>query len=187
MTDNDSNNITSLVSHRDYAMKIVSRLLPPSDVEDVVQEAYIKAFQMMKRKTIDYPKTYLCTIAKNLAFDLLKRAHLTVSIFDDENELSELQLIGRQDDTHKKVCVEQSLERVSEAMRLIPEKCRRVLILKKVYGYKNKEIATELDVTIKTVEAHMTTGIKRFNFYMKTLESRTTLQEAYGTEKQRQR
>jgi DNA-directed RNA polymerase specialized sigma24 family protein len=52
MTDNDSSNICTLFSLQGYAVKIVSKLLPPYDVEDIVQEAYVKAYQIMKRRKL---------------------------------------------------------------------------------------------------------------------------------------
>ena len=40
----------------------------------------------------------------------------------------------------------------------MPERCREIFVLSKVEGLSNKQIAEQLDISIKTVEAQMTTA-----------------------------
>ena len=48
----------------------------------------------------------------------------------------------------------QRLGQGREAVRQLPEQCRRVFVLKKVYGYSQREIAKELSLSESTVEKH---------------------------------
>ena len=52
------------------------------------------------------------------------------------------------------------LDKVRQQIDKLPPKCREVFILSKVEGLKYKEIAEKLDISTKTIEAHMTKALK---------------------------
>jgi RNA polymerase sigma-70 factor (ECF subfamily) len=52
------------------------------------------------------------------------------------------------------------------AVRELPIQCRRAFILKKVYGFSQREIARELGLTESTVEKHIAKGIAACSAYM---------------------
>jgi DNA-binding CsgD family transcriptional regulator len=55
-------------------------------------------------------------------------------------------------------------------------------VLKKVYGYSQKEIALSLSISENTVEKHIATGIKRCSHYMALLKQpKPTNQPASGS------
>jgi RNA polymerase sigma factor (sigma-70 family) len=58
---------------------------------------------------------------------------------------------------------QQKLGIYCEAVASLPTQCRRVVIMKKVYAMQNKEIARRLDLSVSTVEKHLTKGIRRLN------------------------
>ena len=54
--------------------RAVSKIVPPHEVEDVVQETYVRLCQVGAPEKINHPKSYLYKMARNLALDILKRA-----------------------------------------------------------------------------------------------------------------
>jgi RNA polymerase sigma factor (sigma-70 family) len=58
---------------------------------------------------------------------------------------------------------QQKLGVYCEAVASLPSQCRRVVIMKKVYGMQNKEISRRLELSVSTVEKHLTKGIRRLN------------------------
>ena len=52
------------------------------------------------------------------------------------------------------------------AVRRLPVQGRRVYILRRVYGYSQKETADYLGITVKTVEAHQAKAMVRCADYM---------------------
>ena len=54
--------------------RAVSKIVPPHEVEDVVQETYVRLCQVGAPEKINHPKSYLYKTARNLALDSLKRA-----------------------------------------------------------------------------------------------------------------
>lgn len=157
------------VGCRRLLMRLVSRVVPHKDVEDVVQDTYIRACQT------DYevyqPRSFLVTIARNLALDHVKRAdnRLCDSIDDETADLLSTTLISN--DVTLAECV--SRERFAHfcgAVKELPEQCRKVFVLKKVYGYSQKEIAKRLNISESAVEKHVATGLKRSRDYMKAID-----------------
>ena len=48
-----------------------------------------------------------------------------------------------------------------DAIDRLPEKCREIFVLSKMEGLSNKQISEQLNISIKTVEAQMTTAFVR--------------------------
>lgn len=51
-------------------------------------------------------------------------------------------------------------EKVETAISNLPEHCRRVFFMSRFEDKTNKEIAVTLDISVKTVEAHMTKALR---------------------------
>lgn len=52
------------------------------------------------------------------------------------------------------------LKKLEECLQLLPKRCQLVFLEKKVSGLKNKEIASNLNISLKTVEGHVARGYK---------------------------
>lgn len=52
------------------------------------------------------------------------------------------------------------LKKLEECLQLLPKRCQLVFLEKKVSGLKNKEIASNLNIALKTVEGHVARGYK---------------------------
>lgn len=124
-----------------------------ASVEDVVQESYIRALEAQKRCDIRNPQAYLYRTSRNLALKTLQKSmnRLTDSLEESELEKVAANEIGLDEE----YLAGERFEYFCRAVRLLPVKCRRVFILRKVYGYSQKEIAQHLHISEKTVEAHI--------------------------------
>ena len=150
---------------RDSMMRMVSRIVPPKEIEDIVQETYVRICQMDKRKLVEQPKSFLMKTARNLAFDHLKKAETRLADgVETELDFDVESLIH--DRVFDSVASNEEFSRFCEAIRLLPAQCRRVFVLKKVYGYSQKEIAKEMNLSESTVEKHIAVGFKRCASYM---------------------
>ena len=49
----------------------------------------------------------------------------------------------------------------------LPARCREVVVLRKIQGIPQKEVATMLSLSEKTVESHFTRGMKRCEAYLR--------------------
>jgi len=66
---------------------------------------------------------------------------------------------------------EQRIKKVQDLVETLPEHCKEILLLSKQKGYKNREIAEHLNISIKTVESQIRiafqkirAGFKKSNF-----------------------
>ena len=55
----------------------------------------------------------------------------------------------------------QELAVLVKAIQGLPDRCRQVFALRKVYGYSQKEIALRLNISENTVEQHLTKAARR--------------------------
>ncbi len=160
MTD-DAHVQNVYLSIRRLLARSVSRLVPPHDVEDIVQETYVRVCQVKKPEAINCPRSFLLKTARNLALDHIKRAEnrLVKVLSSDDAVLAEIG--GGRDETFHSAASDQEFALFCEAVRQLPVHCRRVFVLKKVYGYSQKEIARQLQISESTVEKHIAVGMQR--------------------------
>ncbi len=170
-------NIASLfVSLRSTLARAVSRLVPPKEVEDIVQETYVRVCQVETPDQIQFPRSFMLRTAQNLALDHLKRAETRLNVsLDDELDLELAGYTTRADETFDRVAAKQEFGFFCEAVRQLPLQCRKAFVLKKVYGYSQKEIALSLDISENTVEKHIATGIKRCAQFMAELKQEASV------------
>lgn len=129
-----------------------------------MQEAYVRVCQVEKLEDIKYPRAFLLRTAKNLALDYVKSAGVRLTEGMDEEELG-LAAQGA-DTTYAQVAAREEFAMFCEAVRYLPEQCRRAFVLKKVYGYSQREIARFMEISESTVEKHIASGMKHCNSYL---------------------
>jgi RNA polymerase sigma factor (sigma-70 family) len=156
------------LSWRNYLTRVVSRIVPPHDIEDIVQETYVRACQLRAGDEIRSPRAFMTRIARNLALDHIKRAEarLTSRIDEDaEGSLGEAGIVPHE--PFHLVASNEEFAHFCDAVRRLPVQCRRVFVLRKVYGHSQQEIARELNLSENTVEKHIAEGMKRCTNYMR--------------------
>jgi RNA polymerase sigma-70 factor (ECF subfamily) len=116
------------------------------DASDVVQEAYLRAYKSLKRFRGDAQfSTWLYRIVANCAATALgKRAKARHDDLDDNADLVDLRP-DYDPDAHLDATVER--ERVTEALRELPDGLRAVVVLRDVYDLPHEAIANELGIT----------------------------------------
>ncbi len=158
---------TLYLSFRNALIRAISHIVPPRDIEDIVQEAYVRVCQVEQKETIKYPRSFLLKTAKNLALDYVKSAGNRLNLSIDENDLEQAAR-GEEErnETYRNAIAKEEFAQFCEAVRHLPAQCRRAFILKKVYGFSQREIAEYMSISESTVEKHIANGIKRCSYYM---------------------
>jgi RNA polymerase sigma-70 factor (ECF subfamily) len=155
------------LSVRKNLWRAASRILPPHEIEDVVQEAYVRLCQVENPEEIKNPKSYLLRTVRNLALDQVKRAEHRLSVrWDEDPEHGHHAVRVDSDNVYEQSSSSEEFGHFCEAVRQLPPQCRRVFVLKKVYGYTQREIAEELELSESTVEKHVALGVRRCAAYM---------------------
>ena len=158
-----------LVNH-DFLKRFLARFFSDSqDIEDVAQEAYLRAYVAEQQKEIEQPKAYLFRIARNLALTQLTKKSKKITDYLEESGASVVIEYGAAADTE--VEAQESLGLYCEAVAALPEKCRQVFLLRKVHGLAHKEIAQRMSLSVSSVEKYLLRGI---------LECKAFVQEREG-------
>lgn len=154
---------------QDYIAKIVSRIVPPHEVEDIVQETYVRACKFGSKQKVRYPGALMTQIARNLALDYLKSANVSLrSSKHIGDEYSANAVVAQSSNsTFDEVCSRQEFALFCESVRELPQQCRRVFVMKKVYGFSQREIAEKLQMSESTVEKHIAKGVKQCALYIR--------------------
>lgn len=144
----------------------------PAEIDDLVQEAFIKAFTALETYSTQYAfSTWLYKIATNHSIDYLRKKKLrTLSIDqpvktrDGEYEY-ELPDTTYRPDQH--IVRDQRNALIQEAIDSLPEKYNRVIVMRHQQEKSYDEIATELDLPLGTVKAHIFRARVLLNKYLR--------------------
>ena len=100
-------------------MRFASRFLrKPQDIEDVVQEACVKALEAQNQRRIDHPKAYLYRATKNLALKQLAKSAYRLT--DSVGDFDELTVIDSDQTIESEFESRQKFELFCRAVRQLP-------------------------------------------------------------------
>ncbi len=139
------------------------------DIDEMAQEAFLRAFDAESRQEIQSPKAYLFRVARNIALRELNKKSRQLTDYLEESVGENV--LSREASTEEDVIAQQKLQQYCNAIAELPEQCRRVFLLRKVQAYSHKEIAAQLNISVRTVEKHIAKRVDRFTDYMASQES----------------
>ena len=132
-----------------YALNITESY---EDSEDIVQQIFVELLEKAVAGSLEvgYMKGYLYTVVRNRAVKYAKKNQEKVSVesamyLTDENALS--------------ISVEEEAL-VWDWIDALPTERRNIFLMAKQQGMKYKEIAIQLDISVKTVEGQMGKALK---------------------------
>lgn len=127
--------------------------------EDLVQEAYIKMWeQRSKLGDVKNMKSYLYTMVKNNCINYL--VHLKVKDKYAQHFSAEIDILTVEADELNldgELSVE---EKVLTAIEDLPTQCKEVFKKKYLDGMRTKEVAELMNISPRTVEAHVLNALK---------------------------
>ena len=134
------------------------------DIEDALQESFLKTYEIERKQTIESPAAYLFMTANNFARrDLKKKSRIKAEPIEDI-ELARLSIGMRA--VEEGLEARQTLSIFCEAADTLPEQCRKAFLLRKIHGFSHKEIALSMEISVSTVEKHLAKGLTRSMEYM---------------------
>lgn len=141
------------------------------DIEDVIQETWLRAYQAERNTEIEKPRAFLFRVARNIALNELKKKsrQMTETIADCDNRV----VLKDTATLESEIEARQHLGLYCEAIAALPEKCRRVYLLRKIHGLRHKEIAERLGITVSAVEKHLLNGVVACEAYIQAREDGT--------------
>ena len=151
--------------YRRYGAKAhreVNRVLGNSEASnDLVQEVFVSLWT--KRGTrVACLSSYLYGMTRNQVFKYLRRGKIA------QSHLARINRIASENCTEQMVNLSQLQEMYSAGVADLPERCREVFQLSRDEHLSNREIATRLRISPKTVENQITKALKYLRVVLRT-------------------
>ncbi len=139
-----------------------------SEAEDIVQQLFVSIWERRNELEIASSlSSYLAVAVKYRIFKSLAKQS-RISHFSDEQAAQTVFEI-EDNSTQNWLEFQEVRSRLNQLVATLPEKCRLVYQLSKEQGYSQKQVAEKLDISERTVQAHMSrayktlkTGLKNF-------------------------
>lgn len=162
ITDMDEQLFKSFVEAYSGDLLYYARYLVRSkeEAEDIVSDVFVEVWQNRdKLAGIKKIKAWLLTVTHNKAASYLRKKagsmtsvswdELAAHTIPDELQTPDEQLISREEMT-----------RINKAIDDLPPRCKQVFVLAKIEKLPYKEIATMLDISVKTINIHVAKALE---------------------------
>ncbi|MDY8135800.1 RNA polymerase sigma-70 factor [Aquimarina sp. 2201CG5-10] len=137
------------------------------DAEEIVQDVFLKAWNKRKNITTNI-NGYLFKMTKNACLDYLRSKRYKLSSHNNIVQLEAYINHNALSDQIALSIIEKEIEeKIQASIQLLPEKCKNVFVKSRIEGKKNKEISDELDISIKTVENHMSKALRHMRVHLR--------------------
>lgn len=149
---------------RQALLQYIRRFVRSSETaKEIVQEAFLRTYR--ERESIVTLRAFLFSTARNLAANELRHRRTVerdiVASFDESRLDAEYESLesGLLRDERNRL-LEQAIDR-------LPPQCRAAFTLRVFHECSYREVADRLGISVKTVEKHISHGMRETNRYLK--------------------
>jgi RNA polymerase sigma factor (sigma-70 family) len=129
------------------------------DILDLRQETYTRVYEAALKSRPTVARSFLFSTARNLMADRIR--HQRVITIDTVGDLDTLSVLIDEISPERQHAARQELRVLARAFDSLPPKCRETVWLRRVERLPQREVAARMKIAPKTVEWHLTTGLKR--------------------------
>lgn len=149
-----------------YAVRFVTNR---ETAQDIVQDCFMHLWEKMEQFSFIHIKALLFTMVRNRCLNYLK--HRDVVDLYTGRYLHEVE--GEERIYHydfdfgpgKLPLYEELEKQLQIAVDSLPEKCRKVFVMSRFDGFKNREIAQKLNISTTSVEKHIRKALSSLTAY----------------------
>ena len=146
--------LSAFLECRRALRRVIGRIAKPRDIDDILQETFIRAYAASQKNEIRHPRSFMLKTARNLALNTVTSAHAT-----RVEDFADWEVYPITESLESELESKERFLGFCRAVRSLPAQCRRVFVLKKVYGLSQQEIAQYLGISESTVEKHVAKGL----------------------------
>ena len=148
----------NIILHERAIRSWLARRTHDLDIDDIVQEMYVRLAALDDPEKISNPRQYASQTAISIALNLVRHARVVPMIAIGEFE--GLELASLEPSAEKIVSSQEELRQLENTLAELPDTCRTAFLLRRVEGLSQKEVAEKLGVSIKAVEKYMARSIR---------------------------
>ena len=149
------------ILYKKYSKKLYkfgySILKSQEDAENLIQDVYLNTWENRHKVEKDYSvKSYLFSTAYNSAISIIRRKARESQFIE---YLKSLQ-ITNEEPVNVALEYNELTNKLNEIIKLLPQRQKEVYLLHRVDGLKYSEIAERLNISVNTIENHMSRALK---------------------------
>ncbi len=129
-----------------------------ADIADLLQDIYMRVYQASRKEFPISTKSLVFTTAHNLLVDRMRRAKV-VPLSAVEN-IEALGIAAETPGPDETAIAREELRRVQAALDQIAPRSKEAIMLRQVEGLSGREIALRMGIAEKTVERHLSLGVR---------------------------
>lgn len=136
------------------------------DSEEIIQNIFLKLWNNIDQVgEIKNLNNYLFILTKNACLNFLKHRKIRFEYHNKKEKTIQIQYLRSEAES---LLLENELRtKIDEAISILPEKCKIIFIQSRFEGLKNAEIAEIHGISKKTVDNHISKGIKHLKLHLK--------------------
>lgn len=135
------------------------------DVDDIVQESYLRIWQAGLTRRIHFTKAFLFQIVRRLAIDDVRRRQVRSE--DQAVDLSATAIIADElPNPAASFSRQEKFDLVCNALASLPDRTREVVFLRKFQNLPQKQVAAQLGIAERTVENRLAQGMQLCEKYL---------------------
>jgi RNA polymerase sigma factor (sigma-70 family) len=162
-----------MTKYRQLIYNLIFRMIRnKEDVQDLTQEAFIKAFNSLEKFDKQFSfSTWLFKIATNNCIDYLRKKKLNTFSIDKEisngDDDYQFEIPDHERIPDKNILDKERKKILEDAIESLPSKYKSVILLRHRDEKDYEEIAKKLKLPLGTVKAHIFRGRELLNKYLK--------------------
>jgi RNA polymerase sigma factor (sigma-70 family) len=148
-----------ILAHETALVRYLLRTWPNrQEVYDLRQDTYVRVYEAAAKSRPMSPKSFLFATARNLMADHIRRRRIVA--IDAVGDVDALNVLIDTISSEHRASAYEDLRCLAEAFDRLPPKCREAVWMRRVDDLRQKEVATRLGISQKTVEKHVMKGMK---------------------------
>ena len=136
----------------------LKRLGSHEDAADGAQEVFMRLIRHNGTAELDSPDAYIWRTTQNLVREIKRRRAARDRWMAPESDDPDAQ-VSEAPDPEKAVEIQETRDNALRVLNELPARCRDVFIMHRYKGLSHKEIASQLNISPKTVENHMVNAL----------------------------
>lgn len=128
-----------------------------SDIEDIVQEIYVRVFEAARKEIPQKAKPFLFTTARNLLIDRVRERRVVP--LEAALDLDALEIAIDEPSPDQGLIARDELRRLRDAIDTLPPRFRDVVVLRRIEDLSRAEVAQRLGINETTVSDYLTKGM----------------------------